>query len=366
MRRVARLLRFTEGSPAAGFAWMTRAVGLAVRALIMVTVSSLRSRYGAMARGFWLCNRCFLAVIPAKAGIHLLRRYTLSERSSLLGFARHPWRASHFLCLHKESNQRNAPSVTRRPQAAVRCGRPGFGGRASCPVAKCGPSWPAPRAAHAASSVRPSPLHRGSTSRAANPLFLLRQEPRFSFASRVPSRSRRAGGGKARRVAGRMPASLPTVHGRTAGKPRSLLAQSTGMDARRPRPRGCPFLGYFLWASKESDSAARDGGRNHTGTWGGFRDTVKDKSKMDSGLRRNDGGGSLRRNDELGVFRQIDDPRNAQRDHPDNALARSRKNRTAAHEKTHRAAHTAGPRERLNRVRAASMSDSHHPRRACP
>ena len=46
-----------------------------------------------------------------------LLRFTLAERSSLLGFARHPWRASHFLCLHKESNQRNAPSVTRRRQS---------------------------------------------------------------------------------------------------------------------------------------------------------------------------------------------------------------------------------------------------------
>jgi hypothetical protein len=27
-----------------------------------------------------------------------------------------------------------------------------------------------------------------------------------------------------------------------------------------------PFFGYFLWASKESDSPARDGGRSPTGT----------------------------------------------------------------------------------------------------
>ncbi len=78
------------------------------------------------------------SVIPAKAGIHfalrrsrevppssfprkresiLLVRLAWAERSSLLGFARHPWRASHFLCLHKESNQRNAPSVKRRPRS---------------------------------------------------------------------------------------------------------------------------------------------------------------------------------------------------------------------------------------------------------
>jgi len=41
------------------------------------------------------------------------QRFALNERSSLSGFARHPWRASHFLCLPKESNQRNAPSRSR-------------------------------------------------------------------------------------------------------------------------------------------------------------------------------------------------------------------------------------------------------------
>ena len=59
-----------------------------------------------------------------------------------------------------------------------------------------------------------------------------------------PSRPRRAGGGKvATAIAGRMPASLPTVHGRTAGKPRNLLAESQG--------HGCPcdrdLEGAFLW-----------------------------------------------------------------------------------------------------------------------
>ena len=42
-----------------------------------------------------------------------LARIALTRPSSLSGFARHPWRASHFLCLHKESNQRNAPSRSR-------------------------------------------------------------------------------------------------------------------------------------------------------------------------------------------------------------------------------------------------------------
>ncbi len=85
----------------------------------------------------------FIFVIPAKAGIHFLFLASfpclpsfresgnpfclcaapLAERSSLLGFARHPWRASHFLCLHKESNQRNAPSVKRRLRRFAAVGR---------------------------------------------------------------------------------------------------------------------------------------------------------------------------------------------------------------------------------------------------
>ncbi len=125
------------------------------------------------------------AVIPAKAGIHFACALHASRSFVPVGLRPPSLAASHFLCLHKESNQRNAPSVTRRP----RSGRFAAVGRVwrqgSCPVAKCGPSWPAPRAAHAASSGRPSPLHRGSTSRAAKPK-LLRQEPRSSFASRVP------------------------------------------------------------------------------------------------------------------------------------------------------------------------------------
>ena len=34
-----------------------------------------------------------------------------------VGFRPPSWRPGHFLCLHKESNQRNAPSVTRRPRS---------------------------------------------------------------------------------------------------------------------------------------------------------------------------------------------------------------------------------------------------------
>src|SRR6188768_3757296 len=59
---------------------------------------------------------CFLSSSPRRRGpsdFLFLARVALTRRSSLSGFARHPWRASHFLCLHKESNQRNAPSRSR-------------------------------------------------------------------------------------------------------------------------------------------------------------------------------------------------------------------------------------------------------------
>ena len=81
----------------------------------------------------------------------------------------------------------------------------------SCPVAKGGPSWPAPRAGHAALSGRPPPLHRGTQDqeRRAEPKLLRQGLPRSAF-PRVPSRSRRAGAGK---VAQRSPAGCRRVCG---------------------------------------------------------------------------------------------------------------------------------------------------------
>ena len=62
-----------------------------------------------------------------------------------------------------------------------------------------------------------------------------------------------------------MAASLPTVHGRTAGKPRSLLAESTGMDARRPRPRGCISLVTFFVQAKKVTRPPRMAGEARQG-----------------------------------------------------------------------------------------------------
>jgi hypothetical protein len=50
------------------------------------------------------------------------------------------------------------------------------------------------------------------------------------------------------------------------------------------------FFGYFLCASKESNSSAMDGGRNPAGMRVGYREApqAKTKIKMDPGLRRDD------------------------------------------------------------------------------
>jgi len=57
------------------------------------------------------------------------------------------------------------------------------------------------------------------------------------------------------------------------------------------------FFGYFLCASKESDSAARKADETTQGRESVFarRDDSKDKVKMDPGLRRDDELRSFRR-----------------------------------------------------------------------
>jgi len=63
-----------------------------------------------------------------------------------------------------------------------------------------------------------------------------------------PSRPRRAGGGKvATAIAGRMPASSTSVHGRTVGESRSLLAKSRGHGC--PRDRGREGVLVLWWLS---------------------------------------------------------------------------------------------------------------------
>src|SRR3569833_2180000 len=58
-------------------------------------------------------------------------------------------------------------------------------------------------------------------------------------------------------------------------------AQGVAVESRDRR--------YFLCASKESDSAARKADETTQGRESVFASAPKDKVKMDSGLRRNDG-----------------------------------------------------------------------------
>jgi hypothetical protein len=192
----------------------------------------------------------------------------------------------------------------------VRCGRPGFGGRAPALSPNAGRPGP-----HRVRGTRPCPadLRRftegprrqkkknQAEAKALGPrlrgdddgvsvrsVLLLRQGlPRSALPG--SSRSRRAGAGKARRVARRMRASLPSVQGRAVGKPRSLLAKGAGRDARAPRPRGCPFFGYFLWASKESDSAARTADEKTHGRESVLAKRLKNKRQNQNGSRLSPG-----------------------------------------------------------------------------
>ena len=62
----------------------------------------------------------------------------------------------------------------------------------------------------------------------------------------------------------RMRARPMSVHGRTVSGPRSLLAKSPGMDARRPRPRGCLFLWLLSFGqAKESNWRPRMADKTH-------------------------------------------------------------------------------------------------------
>ena len=73
---------------------------------------------------------------------------------------------------------------------------------------------------------------------------------------------------------------------------RSPAAKPRPTAANRPKAGAQPrvhFFGYFLWASNESDSAARMADETTQDVRRFPRQRAKDKIKMDSGLRRNDG-----------------------------------------------------------------------------
>ena len=94
-------------------------------------------------------------------------RVTPTRRSSLLVSVRLPGgRVTFFACTKKVTKEMH-PRLRAGGEAAGSLRSAGVWRQGSCPVAKCGPSWPAPRAVHAAFSSRPSPLHRGTRERRA-------------------------------------------------------------------------------------------------------------------------------------------------------------------------------------------------------
>jgi hypothetical protein len=97
-------------------------------------------------------------------------------------------------------------------------------------------------------------------------------------------RMRRALGGNARRVAHRKCASSPQAQGCAVGAPRRARADPQHMDVRRAHPRGGLLFGDFLLATQEKVTRAPGGARKKTGT-----SNLNSKSKMDPGLRRDDG-----------------------------------------------------------------------------
>ena len=91
--------------------------------------SSSRRRPGSSSFLF-IPAKAFPFVIPAEAGIHLLFLLTFgaSRKPTHVPVVFRPpsWRPGHFLCLPRESNQREGTRVGRRRFAPVRYGRPGF------------------------------------------------------------------------------------------------------------------------------------------------------------------------------------------------------------------------------------------------
>jgi hypothetical protein len=138
-------------------------------------------------------------------------------------------------------------------------------------------------------------------------------------------------------IAGRMPASSTSAHGRAVGEPRCLLAKSRGHGCPRDRGReGAFFFGYFLLGKQKKVTGRQEGGRNTHGRESVLAKRRKSKQMarakwipafagmtrvkeafagmtarrgMDSRFRGNDGEGldpGLRRDDERGGFRWND------------------------------------------------------------
>ena len=208
-----------------------------------------------------------------------------------MGFARHPWRASHFLCLHKESNQRNAPSRSRsRGHPARVTSRAGSGvcrqyvhvlsanSRASCArpfglfLRLLAATWRGPgRAKEKRGSCRRSFKNERSD------VLLFAVDPsvkqrRSDEEAACTARGARHGWRAFGDRAGALPPNPAD---------RSEPARSAGAQPR------VHFFGYFLCASKESDSAARKADETRQGRTLTQREERNAKS-LGSRLRGND------------------------------------------------------------------------------
>ena len=105
----------------------------------------------------------------------------------------------------------------------------------------------------ASSSLRWRP---SMASLGARPICLLRRCVRAGSAQPGAPRTRRAGDGKVRRMAHRMCASSPQVHGWTVGEPRRPLAHPEHRDVLRTGSRGGLSLGDFSLAKQREATRA--------------------------------------------------------------------------------------------------------------
>ena len=269
-------------------------------------------------------------VIPAEAGIHLLLFLIVSALSRNpthvpVSFPRIPARESLSLACARESNQREhtlAAAVAGAPAPATSRGR--------CGGSLTGHPWPdserarivrAPltgfflRALAAAerepgrSRARPSwpqKPKRSETAKARNPTLVIPAKAGIHLPVALAFDVGPCGAAKGGRIrpaprAGRREGSRRFCRrpGWPVGKTpaaRSEPARSAGASP------GCPSLGYFSWASKRSDPAARMAGGITQGRESVFAKRRNSKTKqMDSGFRRNDGVRGFRRNEKKGT-----------------------------------------------------------------
>ncbi len=224
--------------------------------------------------------------------------------------------AGYFLLLAQKKVTKENGTLGSAPlaQRAVRCGRTGFTHRPSmaCCRNRRDPSR-RPRAVHTAFSVRPSPRLRGDPGACPHPSPLPRAGEGTWCASTWkasasaagtaalslfpgPSRPRRAGAGIARRGARTMRARSTRAQGCAPGEPRSLLAKSLGHGCRATADARVSFLWLLSFGqAKESNRSPWMADQTTHGRESVLARTPKTKErkskiKMDSGLRRNDGG----------------------------------------------------------------------------